>query len=97
MGDYYAGFMDEDGIEAKGMTPLGDELARISAIADKTSLSAYLGTTLTGEVDGLTANADHIFGLWVNQGFEDAEPQCCPPVARWSGDARSRVLHRLLA
>ena len=64
--------MDEDGIEAKGLTPLEDEPARISAIANKSSLSAYLGTTLTGEVDGLTANADHIFGLWVNQGFEDA-------------------------
>ena len=72
VGDYYASLMDEDGIEAKGLTPLGDELARISAIANKASLSAYLGTTLTGEVDGLTANADHIFGLWVNQGFEDA-------------------------
>jgi predicted metalloendopeptidase len=65
--------MDEDSIEARGLMPLGDELARIFAISDRTSLSAYLGTTLTGEVDGLTANADHIFGLWVNQGFEDAD------------------------
>jgi putative endopeptidase len=72
VGDYYASFMDENGIEAKGLTPLGDELARISAITNKSSLSAYLGTTLNGEIDGLTANADHIFGLWVNQGFEDA-------------------------
>jgi len=72
VGDYYASFMDADRIEAKGLTPLRDELARISAIANKGSLSAYLGTTLKGEVDGLTSNADHIFGLWVNQGFEDA-------------------------
>jgi putative endopeptidase len=72
VGDYYASLMDEDGIEARGMAPLRDELARISAIANKASLSAYLGTTLTGEVDGLTTNADHVFGLWVNQGFEDA-------------------------
>jgi putative endopeptidase len=72
VGDYYASFMDEDGIEAKGLAPIGDELAQISAIANKSSLSAYLGATLTGEVDGLTANADHVFGLWVNQGFEDA-------------------------
>ena len=28
---------------------------------------------MNSEVDGLTANADHIFGLWVNQGFEDAD------------------------
>jgi predicted metalloendopeptidase len=73
VGDYYASFMDEDAIESRGLMPIGDELARISAIADRISLSAYLGTTLTGEVDGLTANADHIFGLWVNQGFEDAD------------------------
>src|SRR5215472_13460408 len=72
VGDYYASFMDEDTIETRGLRPLGDELARISAIANRASLSAYLGSTLTGEVDGLTANADHIFGLWVNQGFDDA-------------------------
>src|SRR5262249_18379633 len=34
---------------------------------------AYLGATLNVEVDGLTSNADHVFGLWVNQGFHDAE------------------------
>lgn len=73
VGDYYASFMDEDGIEAKGLTPVADELAAISAITNKASLSAYLGTTLNTEVDGLTANADHIFGVWVNQGFEDSE------------------------
>jgi len=69
VGDYYASFMDEDGIEAKGLTPLADEMAVISAITNKESLSAYLGTTLNSEVDGLTANADHIFGVWVNQSF----------------------------
>jgi putative endopeptidase len=73
VGDYYASFIDEDGIEAKGLTPLADELAMISAITNKTSLSAYLGTTLNSEVDGLTDNADHIFGVWVNQGFADSD------------------------
>ena len=73
VGDYYASFIDEDGIEAKGLTPLADEMAVISAITDKTSLSAYLGTTLNSEVDGLTDNADHIFGVWVNQGFADSD------------------------
>ena len=65
--------MDEDGIEAKGLTPLAGEMAAISAINNKMSLSTYLGTTLNGEVDGLTTNADHIFGLWINQGFEDVD------------------------
>ena len=72
VGDYYASFKDEDGIDSKGLAPLADELATISAITNKTHLSAYLGRTLNGEVDGLINNADHIFGLWINQGFEDA-------------------------
>jgi putative endopeptidase len=73
VGDYYASFMDEDGIEAKGLTPLAPEMAAIAAITGKASLSAYLGSTLNSEVDGLTANADHVFGVWINQGFTDSE------------------------
>ncbi|MBZ5509109.1 MAG: M13 family metallopeptidase [Acidobacteriia bacterium] len=73
IGDYYSSYMDEDGIESKGLTPLAAELARISDITDKTSLSVYLGSTLNNEVEGLTANADHIFGVWINQGFEDSQ------------------------
>ena len=71
VGDYYAAFLDQNGIEAKGLSPVADEMARISGINDTKSLSAYLGTTLNSEVDGLTANADHVFGVWINQGFED--------------------------
>ena len=73
VGDYYASFLDTDGIEAKGLEPLTGDIAAISAIGDKKSLSAYLGTTLNSEVDGLTASADHVFGVWVNQGFEDSD------------------------
>ena len=73
VGDYYASFLDESGIEGKGTTPLAGEMARIAAITNKASLSAYLGTTLNTEVDGLTANADHIFGVWVNQSFTDSD------------------------
>jgi putative endopeptidase len=72
-GDYYASFMDQGGIESKGLTPLASEMARIATITDKVSLSAYLGTTLNTEVDGLTANADHVFGVWVNQSFTDSD------------------------
>ena len=72
VGDYYSSFMDQAGIESKGLAPLADSLSQISSIGDKTSLSAYLGTTLGGEIDGLTANSDHIFGIWINQGFDDA-------------------------
>jgi putative endopeptidase len=73
VGDYYAGFMDQDVIEAKKLAPVTEEMARISAIADKQALSAYLGTTLNSEVDGLISNSDHVFGMWVNQGFQDPE------------------------
>jgi len=73
VGDYYASFMDEGGIEAKGLAPLADEMTAIAAITNKASLSAYLGSTLNSEVDGLTANADHVLGVWINQGFEDSE------------------------
>jgi predicted metalloendopeptidase len=72
VGDYYASVLDQDSIEAKGLSPLADEMIRIAAITDKTALSAYLGTTLNSEVEGLTANADHIFGIWINQGLQDS-------------------------
>lgn len=73
VGAYYASFMDEDAIEARGFEPMVSEMATISAITDKESLSTYLGSILNTEVDGLTSNADHIFGVWVNQGFEDSQ------------------------
>lgn len=73
VGDYYASFMDQDGIEGKGLKPLTDELRVISKITNKQSLSAYLGSTLNTEVEGLTANADHVFGLLVSQGFDDSK------------------------
>jgi putative endopeptidase len=73
VGDYYASFLDENNIEAKKMEPLAGDMDQIAAISDAASLSACLGATLNGEVNGLTANGDHIFGLWVNQGFQDAD------------------------
>jgi len=73
VGDYYASFVDESGIEAKGLAPLAEELAAIGTIQDKAALSAYLGGTLNSEVDGLTGNADHIFGVFVNQGFAESK------------------------
>ncbi len=73
VGDYYASYMEVDAIEDKGLAPLADAMARISMIENKASLSTYLGTTLNTEVDGLTSNADHVFGVWVNQGFTDSD------------------------
>jgi putative endopeptidase len=73
VGDYYASFIDEPAIEQKGLSPVTDELARITAIQEMASLAAYLGNTLNTEVDGLTGNGDHVFGVWVNQSFEDSK------------------------
>jgi predicted metalloendopeptidase len=73
VGDYYASYMDEAGIEAKGLTPLKPEFDRIAAIKDNKSLSAYLGSMLRADVDALNSTdlyTDHIFGIWVNQAFE---------------------------
>jgi predicted metalloendopeptidase len=72
VGDYYASFIDQAAIESKGLAPLASRLNRISAITDRSLLSAYLGTTLGSEIEGLTANSDHIFGIWINQAFDDA-------------------------
>jgi predicted metalloendopeptidase len=74
VGDYYASYLDEAGIEAKGLSPLKDEFAQVAAIKDRKSLSTYLGTTLRADVDALNSTnfyTDHIFGVWISQGFED--------------------------
>ena len=73
VGDYYASLLDLNTIETKQLGPVLDPLAAIDRISSKSALSAYLGATLSTEVDGLTANADHVFGLWVAQSFHDAK------------------------
>jgi putative endopeptidase len=70
VGDYFAAFMDEAAIEAKGLTPLEPTLARIAAIADKTELAAELGGSIRADVDALNMTkfyTDHVLGLWVEQ------------------------------
>ncbi len=44
IGDFYAAFMDEAGVEAKGAAPLKPSLDAIAAAADKTALCALFGT-----------------------------------------------------
>lgn len=72
VGDYYASVLDRHSIEAKGLQPFEEELAAVDAIVDTKTLSAYLGSTLNTEADGLIGNADHVFGLWVAQSFHDS-------------------------
>ncbi|MFZ2235479.1 MAG: M13 family peptidase, partial [Dokdonella sp.] len=70
MGDYYAAFMDEESIAAKGVAPIKTELASIESISDKKSLATALGESLRADVDLLNAtnyHTDRLLGLWVSQ------------------------------
>ena len=72
--DFYATFMDEKGIEAKGLAPLRPILGQIDAISDRRGLSAYLGSTLRADVDILNSTSlhtDNLFGLWVAADLND--------------------------
>ena len=70
VGDYYASFMDEAGVEALGLAPLQPTLDRIAALPDKRALAAELGGSIRADVDALNATnfyTDHVLGLWVEQ------------------------------
>ena len=74
IGDFYASFMDEAGIEAKGLKPVKPELEAVSAISDKRALARALGGSLRSDVDPLNATnfyTDHLFGLFVAQALDD--------------------------
>jgi endothelin-converting enzyme/putative endopeptidase len=74
--DLYNSYMDEAGIEAKGLTPLRPHLEAIAAIKDKRELAHALGESLRSDVDALNNTNFHtanLFGLWVAPGFNDAE------------------------
>jgi putative endopeptidase len=74
IGDYYAAFMDEAGIEARGLAPVKPELDAIAAISDSASLAKELGGELRADVDLLNATnyyTDRLFGLWVSQDINE--------------------------
>jgi putative endopeptidase len=73
IGDYYAAYMDQDGIELRGLAPLYDLRAEIQAISDRHELARFLGETLRADVDVLNAtklSTDNLFGLWIAQDFD---------------------------
>jgi endothelin-converting enzyme/putative endopeptidase len=74
--DLYNSYMDEAGIEAKGLAPLRPHLDAIAAIHDKRELARALGETLRADVDALNNTNFHttnLFGLWVAPGFNDSD------------------------
>jgi endothelin-converting enzyme/putative endopeptidase len=74
--DLYNSYMDEAGIEAKGLTPLRPHLDAIAGIQDKRELAYMLGQTLRADVDALNNTNFHtpnLFGLWAAPDFNDPE------------------------
>ena len=68
LGDFYASYLDEATVEARGLAPLRPQLTAIAAIGDKKALARALGTDLRTDVDALNAGYFHtsrLFGLWV--------------------------------
>jgi len=75
IGDFYASFMDEAGIEAKGLAPLKPELAAIAAIKNKTDVARAIGSAMRANVDALNNTnfyTENLFGVWVAPGFSDS-------------------------
>ncbi len=76
IGDLYNSYMDEAGIEAKGLAPVEPQLKAIAGISNKQQLAAALGETLRADVDALNNtnfHTSHLFGLWVAPGFNDSD------------------------
>ena len=73
--DFYASFMDEAGINAKGMAALQPQLEVIAAIGNKNALALAIGQSLRADVDPLNNtnfNTENLFGIWVAPGFSDS-------------------------
>jgi putative endopeptidase len=72
--DYYAAFLDEATIEARGVQPLRPWLDEVAAVADKGQLARLIGRRLRADVDPLNATelwTENLFGLFVAQAPDD--------------------------
>lgn len=71
--DYYAAYMDESGIEQRGLAPLQPALDRIDAVDSVAALSAYIGGTVRADTDPLNYThfaTGNLFGVFVARGLE---------------------------
>jgi predicted metalloendopeptidase len=74
VGDYFASYLDQDAIDARGLAPIRPALDAIAAIGDRTALASALGGSMRADVDVLNATAIHtpnVLGLWVAQDLDD--------------------------
>jgi len=72
--DFFAAFMDENTIEARGMKPVEPELRTIAGIRSRRALAAYIGKQIRADVDPLNNTnfrTDRVFGLFVSPALED--------------------------
>ena len=72
--DFYAAYMDEAGIEKRGLAPIQPMLKSIAGIKDKAALVRALGGSIRADVDPLNSTnffTENLFGLWVAQGLTD--------------------------
>ncbi|MGJ9419428.1 M13 family metallopeptidase [Massilia sp. CMS3.1] len=72
--DFYTAYMDEAGIEKRGLAPLKPILANIAGIKDKAGLVRALGSSIRADVDPLNSTnffTENLFGLWVAQGLNE--------------------------
>jgi putative endopeptidase len=86
VGTYYATFMDEAAIEARGTDSLKPALGEVARINDTRALSALLGRQLRADVDPLNLSSFHtarVLGLWVEQDLND--PSRCAPYLMQGG------------
>jgi putative endopeptidase len=68
--DFFAAYLSEQDIEAKGVTPLKPAFRRIAAVRDRTDLSRLLGDELRVDVDPLyfaIFDSAQLFGLSVER------------------------------
>jgi len=71
---FYQAYLDEAGIEARGIAPLRPELEAIAALGDRAALARLLGSQLRADVDPLNNtnfHTDRLFGVWVSPDFAD--------------------------
>ena len=71
--DFYAAYMNEAAIEAKGIAALKPMLGRIDRVRDKAALTRLLGLGLRADVDPLNAgifDSSHVLGLAVQASID---------------------------
>ena len=72
--DFYAAYMDEAGVEKRGLAPIKAELDQIDAIKTRDDLARVLGSQMRADVDPINATnfqTENLFGLFIAQGLED--------------------------